>query len=143
MDGAAGPEPSDGPGERAARFRFLIGDRAGQFTGAFDAVLASTGIEVINIPPRSPRANAYAQRWVPIARAEVTDRILIAGPRHLCAILDEYAGHYNRHRPHRARDLRPPDCDDITPAEMADLTTARTRRRRIPGGLINEYERAA
>ena len=77
------------------------------------------------------------------ARAEVTDRILIAGQRHLCAVLDEYAGHYNQHRPHRARDLRPPDCDDIATAEMADLATARIRRRRILGGLINEYERAA
>jgi Integrase core domain len=42
-----------------------------------------------------------------------TDRILIAGPRHLRAVLDEYVGHYNQHRPHRARNLRPPDCDDI------------------------------
>jgi putative transposase len=98
---------------------------------------------VIKIPPRSPTANAYAKRRVRTARAEVTDRILIAGPQHLCAVLDEYAGHYNRHRPHRARDLRPPDSDDITTAEMADPTTARIRRRRILGGLISEYERAA
>ena len=133
-------------GERAGRFRFLIRDRAGQFTEAFDAVLASTGIEVVKIPPRSPRANAYAERWVLIARAEVTDRMLIAGQRHLRAVLDDYAEHYNRHRPHRARNLRPPDCDDITMAEMAemaDLTTARTRRRKILGGLISEYERVA
>ena len=130
-------------GERAARFRFLIRDRAGQFTGAFDAALSGAGIEVIKIPPRSPTANAYAERWVRTARAEVTDRILIAGPRHLCAVLDEYVGHYNRHRPHRARDLRTPDCDGITTAEVADLTTVRIRRRRILGGLINEYERAA
>jgi hypothetical protein len=40
-------------------------------------------IEVVKIPPRSPRMSAYAERWVRTARAEVTDRMLIAGPRHL------------------------------------------------------------
>jgi putative transposase len=129
-------------GERAAGFRFLVRDRAGQFTEAFDAVLAAAGIEVVKIPPRSPRANAYAERWVRTVRAEVTDRILIAGPRHLRAILDEYVAHYNQHRPHRARNLRPPDCDATT-AAIIDLTTARVRRRRVLGGLISECERAA
>jgi transposase InsO family protein len=129
-------------GECAARFRFLVRDRAGQFTDAFDAVLSSAGIEVVKIPPRSPRANAYAERWVHTARAEVTDRMLIAGPRHLRAALHEYAAHYNQHRPHRARNLRPPNSDDITTAPITDLTTARIRRHKILGGLINEYERA-
>src|SRR6185437_2009108 len=46
--------------ERAAAFRFLIRDRAGQFTEAFDAVLAGAGIEVVKIPPRSPRAKPQA-----------------------------------------------------------------------------------
>jgi transposase InsO family protein len=96
-------------GERAGRFRFLVRDRAGQFTEAFDAVLSGAGIEVVKIPPQSPRANAYAERWVRTVRAEVTDRMLIAGTRHLRAVLDEYAAHYNRHRPHRARNLRAPD----------------------------------
>jgi putative transposase len=130
-------------GEPAATFRLLIRDRAGQFTDGFDAVLAGAGIEVAKIPPRSPRANAYAERWVRTARAEVTDRMLIAGQRQLHAILDEYVGHYSQHRPHRARDLRPPDCDDITIAKIPDVTTARIRRRRVLGGLINEYEWAA
>jgi hypothetical protein len=69
--------------------------------------------------------------------------MLIAGPRHLRAVLEEYAAHYNRHRPHRARNLRPPDCDDITVATTADMTAAKIRRRRVLGGLIYEYERAA
>jgi putative transposase len=77
-------------GERATRFRFLVRDRAGQFTEAFDAVLSAAGIEVVKIPPRSPRANAHAERWVRTARAEWTDRMLIAGPRHLRLVLDEY-----------------------------------------------------
>ena len=117
-------------------------DRAGQFTEAFDAVLAGAGIEVVKIPPRSPRANAHAERWVRTARAEVIDRMLSAGPRHLRAILDEYTVHYNEHRPHRSLSLRPPGADEITPA-VADLATPTIRRRRVLGGLISEYEQAA
>jgi putative transposase len=130
-------------GKCASRFRFLIRDRAGQFTEAFDAVLAAAGIEVVKIPPRSPRANAYSERWVRTARSEVTDRMLIAGPRHLRAVLDEYVVHFNHHRPHRARSLRPPDHDDSITAPVADLAVARIRRRKVLGGLIHEYERAA
>ena len=130
-------------GEHANRFRFLIRDRAGQFTDRFDAALTGAGIEVVKIPPRSPRANAHAGRGVRTARSEVTNRMLIAGPRHLHAVLDEYAAHYNQHRPHRARNLRPPDYGGIITAPVTELATARIRRHKVLGGLINEYERAA
>jgi hypothetical protein len=92
--------------ERAARFRFPVRDRAGQFTDALDAVLAAAGIEVVKIPPRSPRANALCERWVRTVRAECTDRMLIMGERHLRAVLAGYVRHYNGRRPHRGRDLR-------------------------------------
>jgi hypothetical protein len=95
-------------------------------------------------PPQSPGANAYAERWIRTVRAEVTDQMLIAGARHLHAVLEEYVAHYNRHRPHRARNLRPPDHDrtPLTTAMVTDVTT-RIRRRRVLGGLINEYLRSA
>ena len=129
--------------EQAVRFRFLIRDRAGQFTEAFDAVLSAAGIEVVKIPPRSPRANAYAERWVRTVRAECTDRMLIAGPRYLRAVLDEYVAHYNGHRPHLSKNLRPPDAGDAATAPVTDLAAARIRHRNILGGLIREYERVA
>jgi putative transposase len=86
-------------GDHAADFRFLVRDRAGQFTVSFDTVLADAGIEAVKIPPRSPRANAYAERFVLTARTEVTDRMLIFGERHLLLVLAEYEAHYNGRRP--------------------------------------------
>jgi putative transposase len=126
-------------GDRAADFRFLVRDRAGQFTEAFDAVLADAGIEAVKIPPRSPRANCYAERFVLTARTEITDRMLIFGRRHLRTILTQYAAHYNGRRPHRSRQLRPPRPDH----PVADLSRKRIERHPVLGGLINEYERAA
>jgi putative transposase len=95
-------------GDHVGRFRFLVRDRAGQFTASFDAVLADAGIDVVKIPPRCPRANCFAERFVLTVRTEVTDRMLIFGERHLRQVLVGYAAHYNTARPHRALQLRPP-----------------------------------
>ena len=112
-------------GDRAAGFRFLVRDRAGQFTASFDAVLADAGLEVVKIPPRSPRANAFAERFVLTARTEVTDRMLIFGERHLRLVLADYTAHYNGRRPHRSRQLRPPRPDH----PVADLSQEQIKRR--------------
>ncbi|CAI7973583.1 transposase [Frankia sp. Hr75.2] len=126
-------------GDRATDFQFLVRDRAGQFTASFDAILADAGITTVKIPPRTPRANAYAERFVRTVRTEVTDRMLIFGERHLRTILAEYATHYNGRRPHRGCGLQPPRPDH----PVADLTKERIKRQPVLGGLINEYERAA
>lgn len=125
------------PGNRASEFAFLVRDRAGQFTASFDAVLADAGITVVKIPPRSPHAHAYAERFVLTVRSEVTDRIPILGQRHLHTLLNEYTRHYNGRRPHRGRHLQPPQPDN----PIANLRQERIRRRPVLGGLINEYER--
>jgi putative transposase len=126
-------------GDRAAGFRFLVRDHARQFTDSFDAVLAATGIQTVKLPPQSPRANAFAERFVLTAWTEITDRMLIFGEGHLRAILAEYEAHYNGRRPHRSRQLHPPRPDH--PA--ADLSCEQIKRRPVLGGLINEYQRAA
>jgi len=68
--------------------------------------------------------------------------MLIYNPRHLLAVLGEFVVHYNEHRPHQGRDQRPPNATGTGPA-VADLASARFRRRTILNGLISEYSQAA
>ncbi|MCC8249192.1 integrase core domain-containing protein [Saccharothrix luteola] len=125
--------------DQADSFRFLIRDRAGQFTASFDAVFSATGIQVVKNPPRCPRANCYAERFVGTVRREVTDRLLIINEHHLRTVLNRYAKHYNHRRPHRALQLAPPRPD--RPAAEPSRTSI--HHRPALGGLINEYEHAA
>jgi len=61
--------------------------------------------------------------------------MLIYGEAHLRAVLRACAGHYNGHRPHQSRQQRPPI--------MTRRSSCRWPRRRVLGGVISEYHRAA
>jgi len=129
-------------GEHERRFRLLIHDRDRKFSHAFDEVFRSEGIEVIRNPVQAPNANAFAERWVRTVRSDCLDRILILGRRHLERVLRVYTKHYNRHRPHRALRLAPPDGSSRADNDHTRTASA-VRRHDLLGGLIHEYERAA
>jgi putative transposase len=81
-------------------------------------------VEVIRRPIRAPRANAVGERWVRTVREECLDWLLIAGRRHLEAVLRTYVDHYNHARPDRGLELAIPE-----PIEAdADLPSRQSHR---------------
>jgi hypothetical protein len=101
--------------------------------------VAGAGIEAVKIPPRSPRANAYAERFVLTARTEVTDRMLIFGQRHLLLVLAQYETHYNGRRPIAASNSNRPGPTTLSlTAPGSDQAPARPRRphQRVRAGRI-------
>jgi len=129
-------------GARVTSVRFLIRDRAGQFTGTFDAVFQADGIKVLASPPQAPRANAICERIIGTLRQEAFDRLLIVSEHHLRRVLTEYLRHYNAARPHRTLGQLAPTQGGTRPPEI-NLAEHRTRRRQVLSGLTHEYQIAA
>jgi putative transposase len=126
-------------GERADQVKFLIRDRGRAVHRRLRRRADRGRHHRVHDPTAQPASQRLRVRFVLTARTEVTDRMLILNQRHLRRTLDEYARHYNGHRPHRALQLRPPRSD----RPVIDLTHERIKRRPVLGGLIVEYERAA
>ncbi|MET0522515.1 MAG: hypothetical protein ABW156_11180 [Jiangellaceae bacterium] len=79
------------------------------------------------------------QMLTQLARDGGAKDVLIAGERHLAAVLGGYTAHDNAHRPHRALGQRPPEPR----AQVTHVVDAKVRRRPVRDGLINEYQQAA
>ena len=130
-------------GQRAASVKFLIRDRAGQFTSSFDAVFTAEGIRILASPPQAPKANAICERIIGTLRRELLDRLLIVNEQHLRRVLTEYQQHYNAARPHRSLGQLTPAQADTRPPEPIDLADRRVRRKQVLSGLTHEYYVAA
>jgi putative transposase len=128
-------------GGRVTLVKFLIRDRAGQFTGSFDAVFTAEGVRILASPPQAPRANAICERMIGTLRRELFDRLLIVNEHHLRRVT-EYLLHYNAARPHRALGQLAPAQAPTRPPQI-NLAEHRIRRKQVLGGLTSEYQIAA
>jgi transposase InsO family protein len=117
--------------------RFLIRDRDAKFTARFDTVFEAEGIEIVRTPYRAPKANAFAERWIRGARAEILDRVLILNEAHLRRMIVEYIDYYNHHRPHQGIEQRCPIMIDRS------QRAGPVKCRDVLGGIIHDYYKDA
>jgi putative transposase len=123
--------------DRASPIRYLIHDRDGKFTPAFDTVFRSEGIAIRRTPARAPNANAIAERWVRTVREECLDKLLIWNEPHLRRVLGEYVLYYNNRRPHQGLAQDSPLGLEVPSGEGA------IAYRGVLGGVIRDYYREA
>jgi putative transposase len=117
--------------------RYRIHDHDAKFTGLFDTVFESAGIEIVHIPYKAPNANAIAERWVRSVREECLDRLIIFNERHLRRVLREYVFYFNARRPHQG-------IEQDSPLGLEPVATdGPIRYGNVLGGIIRDYYREA
>ncbi|WP_418346724.1 integrase core domain-containing protein [Streptomyces fodineus] len=129
-------------GTRMESLHFLLRDRDGKYGQSFDAVFEAEEMEILKSAPRAPRMNAHCERVIGSIRREALDHVLILNGAHARHVLTAYERHCNDHRPHQARNRRPPDADQ-QPITVHELEGRRLLRTRILSGVINESRYAA
>jgi putative transposase len=86
--------------------------------------------------------NAHCERVIRTLRSEVCDHVLILNETHARQVLAEYQRRYNQHRPHQARQQRPPELHQQS--DKARTASTRTPQRiQVLNGLVNGYRYAA
>jgi putative transposase len=95
-------------------------------------------VTTIRLPSKSPKLNAYAERFVLSIESECLNHIVPLGEAHLRQLVNEFVAHYHLERTHQglANALIVPRGDS------ANDNGRVTRRKRI-GGMLSYYYRAA
>jgi len=116
--------------------RYLIHDRDTKYTQAFDALLKTSGVEPILLPPRSPNLNAHCERFLRSIKEEALEQMVLLGERALYYALHQYLAHYHTERNHQGLDNQL-----IAREEAVGGQTGPVVRRERLGGLLSYYHR--
>ena len=121
-----------------AEKELLILDRDSKYAAAFRNLLKDSGITVVQLPPRSPNLNAYAERFVRSIKDECLNRMILFGEQSLRKATREYAAHYHRERNHQGIDNRLIERGNRSDSACSAIECAQRL-----GGMLRFYHRAA
>ena len=117
--------------------RYLIHDRDSKYTRSFDDILKSVCVDALALPPRFPKLNTFAERFVKSTKTECTERMVLFGEKSLRLIVNEYIKHYHAERNHQGIGNVIP-----FPDERAECFAGDVKKAERLGGLLNYYHRA-
>ena len=118
--------------------RYLIHARDPRFTSAFLETIARVGVESVQLPPRSPNLNAYAERFVRSIKESCLDQMIFFGEGSLRKGIHEFVLPYPGARNHQGLGNR-----WIVPHELQAGERGAVLRRERLGGMRNDYYRVA
>ena len=120
----------------------LILDRDTKYTAAFCRTLERDGVKMVQLPPRSPNLNAFAERFVRSIKEECLDRMMFFSSLQLRHAITQYMAHYHEERNHQgmANQLIEGGKEE---AGGPQRECGEVERRRRLGGLLNFYHRVA
>lgn len=122
------------------RPKYVIRDNDGKYGLLFDQIAEASGIEIVRIPYRAPRANAECERFVGSVRRECLDHLLILSDPQLYRVIKEYVGYFNRARPHQGIAQKiPEEAGSEEPPRRKDKINAFP----VLNGLHHDYRRAS
>ena len=69
----------------------------------FRETLAVAGVKSLQLPPRSPNLNAFAEPWVRSVKEECLSHLILFGERSLRRALTQFQEHYHEERNHQGK----------------------------------------
>ena len=122
--------------------KIVMRDNDTKFSRQFDAVFEGSGAKIKRNTPLSPNLRAHVERFIQTLKVGCLDRFVIVAPRHLDYVCREFALHYNRERPHEARDHLPPACES-PPETVETIRSGDVVCTTRLGGVLRLYSRRA
>lgn len=118
--------------------RYILHDRDGKFTEAFDAMLKDSGVEPVVLPPQSPNLNAHCERFIGSIKSEVLGRMIFVGEASLRYTIRSYLSRYHGERNHQRLGNQL-----IAPKLEVGRSYGPVKRRKRLGGMLSYYYREA
>jgi putative transposase len=116
--------------------RYFIFDRDSIFSAAVVGAVKAVGAKPTRTAYRSPWQNGTAERWIGCARAELLDRVIILGERHLLRLLREHVRWHHDDRTHLGLEKDTPMQRAV---ERRPSPTAKVVALPRAGGLHHRY----